>query len=418
MPVTDAGGGPSPSRRALASGAIEVVTLDDDITGLLLGPAAVAARADGGGLRWWASAPLISGARRLGVIGFGFAASRASAEELLPTMRVIADRVARGLANDSLLAELERTTMRLERVLGALSEAVTVNDADGRVVYANQAAAELIGVESPHELTTAAAGSIAARYRITLEDGSPLPAERLPGRQVLAGKATEPLLVRSIELATGRERWCTVRARLLDSEERLAVNVFRDVTDVVIADRRLRFLADAGKVLGSSLELGETLEQVAQLAVPALADWCAVDLWDGEGRVERAALAHIDQEKVTLGRELQERYPPDLDGEGGMGQVLRGGVPLLYPEITDEMLREAARDEHHLQVLRDVGMRSAIVVPMRARGRVIGALSLIAAETGRAFDETDLDFAIDAGSRFAQAVDNARLFADSRTIDA
>lgn len=407
-----------PARRALASGEVEVVPVDDELAALLLGPAAADACARGTGLEWWAAAPLLTGSRRLGVIGFGFCASRGSEAELVPSLRLIAERIAGGLANDSLVAELERTTTRLERVLGALSEAVTVTDADGSIVYANDAAAELLGVDSPLELTGAGAGTVVARYRMTLEDGSPLPPERLPGRQVLAGQPAEPLLLRSIELATGRERWCTVRARLLDSEERLAVNVFRDVTDVVTADRRLRFLADAGKVLGSSLELGETLEQVARLAIPTLADWCAVDLWDGENGLERVALAHNDPDKVALGRELQERYPPDLDSDGGLGALLRDGTPQLYHDITDDMLRGAARDEEHLRVLRELGMRSVILVPLTARGRVIGALTLVAAETGRAFDRSDLEFALDAAGRFAQAVDNARLFSDGRTVDA
>lgn len=411
-------GDDDPARRALASGEVEVAPVDDELALALLGPAAVAARARGTGLAWWAAAPLLTGARRLGVIGFGFCASRGSEAELVPSLRLVAERIAGGLANDSLVAELERTTTRLERVLGALSEAVTVTDADGRVVYANEAAAELLGAGSPLELTAAGAGTIAARYRMMLEDGTPLPPERLPGRQVLAGQPAEPLLLCSIELATGRERWCTVRARLLDSEERLAVNVFRDVTDVVIADRRLRFLAEAGRILGSSLELEETLEQVARLAVPTLGDWCAVDLWDGENRLERVALAHDDPEKVALGRDLQERYPPDLDADRGMGALLRDGVPQLHTDITDDMLREAARDEEHLRMLRELGMRSVILVPLTARGRVIGALTLVAAETGRVFDHSDLEFALDAAGRFAQAVDNARLFSDGRTVDA
>jgi len=413
---SDAGDGPT--LRALHGGDVEVVMLGDELLATILGPAAVAARTGGSGLEWWASAPMVSGARRLGVIGFGFTAARGGADELVPSLRLVAERIAGGLANDSLMAELERTTTRLERVLSALSEAVTVNDNDGRVVYANAAAAELLGVASPDELTAAAPGSIADRYRVTLEDGSPIPPELLPGRQVLAGEPSEPVLLRSIELATGRERWCTVRARLLDDEEHLAVNVFRDVTDSVIADRRLRFLAEAGRVLGSSLELGATLEQVARLAVPALADWCAVDLWDGDGTLERAALAHIDPEKVVLGRELQDRHPLDLDAGHGIAQVLRDGVPQLHREVTDAMLREAARDEQELRVLRELGMRSVILAPLTARGRVIGALTLVAAEMGRAFDASDLDFAHDAATRFAQAVDNARLFEDRRTVDA
>ena len=133
-------------------------------------------------------------------------------------------------------------------------------------------------------------------------------------------------------------------------------------------------------LLSSSLDYRATLGSVARLAVPTLADWCAVDILE-HGSIERLAVEHPDPEKVVLAMKLQERYPQDPESLGGVYGVLRTGRPEFYPEVTDEMLRAAARDEEHLALLRELGFTSAIVVPMIARGKTLGAISLISAES-------------------------------------
>src|SRR3712207_4144078 len=99
---------------------------------------------------------------------------------------------------------------------------------------------------------------------------------------------------------------------LFRSDQRFAVNIIEDVTEAKEAERRLRFLADIGERLASTLDYEETLEQVAQLAVPDIADWCAVDVLADDGSLQRLSLAHVDPKKLELGRELHERYPPDI----------------------------------------------------------------------------------------------------------
>jgi PAS domain S-box-containing protein len=152
---------------------------------------------------------------------------------------------------------------------------------------------------------------------------------------------------------------------------------------------------------------------VARLAVPTLADWCAVDVMD-DGSVERVAVEHEDPEKVTLALKLQERYPPDPEASSGVPNVLRTGRPEFYPEITDEMLEAAARDEEHLRLLREMGFTSVIIVPMVARGRTLGAVTLVSAESGRRYGEADLELAEELARRAAIAVDNARLYEEAQ----
>jgi PAS domain S-box-containing protein len=178
-------------------------------------------------------------------------------------------------------------------------------------------------------------------------------------------------------------------------------------------ERRSRFLARASGVLGASLDYGATLRDVTRFAVPEFADWCAVDILEPNGRVERLAVEHVDPAKVTIARQLRQRYPIDINAPRGLAQVLREGNPVLYPEVTDEMLTTAAHDEEHLALLRAAGVRSVIVSPMKARGRTLGAITFVTTESGRVYGPEDLAVANQLAARAALAIDNSQLFAEA-----
>lgn len=176
------------------------------------------------------------------------------------------------------------------------------------------------------------------------------------------------------------------------------------------ANRRQRFLAEAGELLTQSLDPEESLQQVAALAVPQIADWCGVDLLDDAGELRQVAVAHVEPEKVELARDLRERYPTVDQGDTGVWHVIRTGESELYPEIPDELLAQTAQDAEHLETLRELGLNSAMVVPLQARGSVFGAITFVASDPDRSFDETDLALAQDLARRGGQAIDNAMLF--------
>ncbi len=172
--------------------------------------------------------------------------------------------------------------------------------------------------------------------------------------------------------------------------------------------RQLQFLADASAELAGSLDYRSTLAKVADLVVPGLADWCAVDVLE-RGELTTLAVAHADPEKVAWAWELQRRYPPDRDAPTGARNVVRTGQSELYESITDEMLAAGARDEEHLRLARELHLRSAIVVPLRVHDRTFGAITLIRAETARRYGPADLAMAEDLGRRAATAIENAQL---------
>jgi PAS domain S-box-containing protein len=176
------------------------------------------------------------------------------------------------------------------------------------------------------------------------------------------------------------------------------------------AAERVTFLAAASELLSGSLDPDTTLQNLANLAIGALGDWCAIDLADEKEGLRNVATAHVDPDLVRLASEFRERYPVDPDAPTGAPNVIRTGKSELYEEIPDELLVEAAEDEEHLKVMREIGLVSGMVVPLGARGRVLGAITFVSSSPDRLFDQTDLELAEDLARRAGLAVDNAMLF--------
>lgn len=208
----------------------------------------------------------------------------------------------------------------------------------------------------------------------------------------------------------------TERKRAEESAQRLAAEEGARA-EAEAAEQRAELLAEASRVLSSSLDYEGTLASVAGLVVPTLGDWCAVDILEENGAVRRLAVRHSDPQKVWQAEELRRRFPPDVAARKGIMRVLRSGESELYPDIA-ELLGEMARDEDHRQLLHGLGLRSAIIVPLTVRGTTIGAITLASAESGRRYDESDLRIAKDLGDRVAVAVENSRLYREARAARA
>jgi len=174
--------------------------------------------------------------------------------------------------------------------------------------------------------------------------------------------------------------------------------------------RRAAFLAQASAALGASLDFNITLQRVAELAVPEIADWCAAFVTNDEGTVERTAVAHRDPTRIALATELYTKYPPTLSSGSAIATVIEAGEPQLFPEVTEEMLRERVQDPEQLRLVRALKMKSVLVVPMSSRDRVFGALVFVTAESGRVLSPADLELAEALAARAAAAIDNSRLF--------
>jgi PAS domain S-box-containing protein len=179
------------------------------------------------------------------------------------------------------------------------------------------------------------------------------------------------------------------------------------------AEERARLLAVAGRVLHSSLDYETTLRSVAEQIVPRFADWCTVHLVDERGEVRRIAVTHADPAMLKWAEEVEARYPADPGSGQGVYTAIRTGEPLLYSEITEEQLARAARDEEHLRLLRQLDVRSAMIVPMIVGSRVLGAIALLSSVPDRRYVPEDLRLMEDLAARAAMAIENARLYHDS-----
>jgi PAS domain S-box-containing protein len=443
--------------------------------------------------------------------------------------------------------EARLSLAKLEGLLGAVDDGITVQDPQGKLVYANDPGARLCGYPNAAALLAAPLGEIMSRFELLTPDGKPFPIEDLPGRRVLLGQEAPERLMRVRMRDTGEERHSLVRARpvrlpggdvsfavnvfhdvtemrrrddelltsrewfatalrsigdaviatdelgrvtflnpiaeqltgwsnadaaqrtlpevfhILDEERRLPVEspvarvlreggvvglanhtvlisragnelaiddsaapirtaagelvgtvlVFRDVSRKRTEERQRALLARATQELTSSLDYNLTLATVARMAVPAIADWCAVDILD-DGQLRRLAVEHVDPSKVDLVFEIERRYPRDPARPGPREAVLATGQPIMVADIPDADIVAAARDEEHAALLRRLSLRSFIVVPLKAHGGVVGILTLATAESNRRFEDDDLAMALALADRASLAVANARLYADAQ----
>ncbi len=437
---------------------------------------------------------------------------------------------------------LRQSRDQLAAILQGVTDGITVQEASGKVIYANDAAARYSGYSSAEALLAATTDEARGKFDIMDEAGEPVQLAQLPGRRALLGEQPPETMLRFRAHESGEERWSIINATpIFDGRGavRFAINIFRDITESRNAEMALRaseqrfrsliekssdaialidaegivqyagpsteqvlgytaeelvgrsafdlihpddrertmhflgglldqpgassttqyrllrkdgswrwfegtgtnlldephiraivsnyrditerrrseeaqrFLVDASTLLASSLEYETTLQRVAHLAVPHIADWCAVELIEGD-TFRPVVVAHVDPAKVAMAREVRQRYPPDPSESGGIPGVVRSRQSVLVPEITDAILVAGARDAEHLRVLRELGMRSVMIVPLVARDAVLGTLSFVAAESGRQYDEADRALAQELARRAAIAVDNARLYHDAQ----
>ena len=324
--------------------------------------------------------PLRARGRTVGALALGVGTSgRSYDEDDLRYAEILSGHLALALDNATLAQTVTGLERRLEATLTNLAEAVIVREANGQIVFANSAAARLLNLGSVREVITASPQQLMELYHVFDEAGGSLTLADLPSSRAALGEDPEPLLVRNVARATGEERWLLHKATPLfdaDGSLSLIVSVIEDLTEVKRAELAQRLLAEAGQELSSSLDYEQTLQRVAQLTVPRLADWCGVVMrGEGDG-LRTVAMAPAD---------------PDREFETGAAEVILTGRAQRTAEV--------------------------IVVPLAIADQPpIGALSLAMAVSRRTFADGDLALAAELGRRVAVAVENARLYTERSEI--
>ncbi|MGE5224733.1 MAG: PAS domain S-box protein, partial [Omnitrophica WOR_2 bacterium] len=347
-------------------------------------------------------------------------AERIFTNDDLQFIQGVANILASAVSRFEIEEELSVSRNQLDVILKSVADGITVQGKNGELVYANTAAALVNGFSSVEEFMRTPVSEVVNRFDIFDEEGKPFQYDQLPGRMVLNGKEEAFTIIRFRNKVTQEERWSVVKARPIydeDGEVEMAVNVFQDITELKRIAKKQKLLAEAGDVLAESMDYEKTLNSIASLAVRDLADWCEVDVVGDDNVIHQVAITHKDPVKVDLARELRRRYPTDWNNPEGLPEVIRTGKPKLYPLFTDRMLVESARDKEHLRIIRELGLMAAIIMPLVARGRTIGAITLVWAESGHGYNPQDLEFAKELAQRAAIALDNARLFKDAQQLN-
>jgi PAS domain S-box-containing protein len=292
----------------------------------------------------------------------------------------------------------------------ALLDGILVVSGEGRILVANRRFAEIWGI--PGDVLASGSDDAALAFvRDKLRD----PDEFLERVEHLY-RHPEETSRDEIRLLDGRTitRY-SAPVTLDDGSYAGRVWFFRDVTDRVRQEREQHFLVEATTLLSSSLDYETTLASVAGLAVPELADWCVIDLLTDDGAIRRVAVVCADPGRQPIAKEIAASYPPQLDRTEGTSKVLREGVHDLVAHVTPEWVDEMAPSGRQRELLRSLDLCSNLLVPLIARGRTIGVLTLATAESRRVYGAADVALAEELARRAAIAVDNARLYREERT---
>ncbi|MFI4875352.1 MAG: PAS domain-containing protein, partial [Blastopirellula sp. JB062] len=215
-------------------------------------------------------------------------------------------------------------------------------------------------------------------------------------------------------------RWFLTRAVPVRDASGAVVRWFVSSTDIQRQKRTEqinRFLADASACLSANLDYETTFKELARVAVPNFADWCAVDLLDENDEPQRMALMHLDPAKIEITNRINELYPPQKNDEFGIWHIMRSGTSDLREIINEEELRSKVDDDEKIELFKRLRLKSYIGVPLVSRNKTIGALTFSMAESGRVFDKEALRAAEDVARRVAVAFENSTLYQQLREAD-
>ncbi|MEG4213614.1 PAS domain S-box protein [Microcoleus sp. S13_B4] len=329
---------------------------------------------------------------------------------------------------------LREREAQLSSIFQTIPDGIAILDSTGQIIAANKAAERILRLTRSEIVER---GYNDPSWFITSLDGHSFPEEELPFVRVM--QTSEPIygIEHAINHADGTRTMLSINASPLFDEEGQIIKVIAALSDITerkqteeervqlvqeqaaravaeVSQEKSTFLAEASAVLSSSLEYEQTLQSVAKLAVPYFADWCSVDLVNDDRTIGRVAVAHSDPEKIQFGWELAQRFPRHLDDGYGIAKVMQTGQVEIGIEIKDEQLVATVPNGEYLEILRGVGLKSCIIAPLQARGRVLGSITFVFTESDRRYRLEDIPLAEDLAQRAAIAIDNARLYNETQ----
>ncbi|MEH2326696.1 MAG: PAS domain S-box protein [Nostoc sp.] len=309
---------------------------------------------------------------------------------------------------------LRESEERFRTMFNQAAVGITLVALDGQFLQINPALCEITGY-SHEEL-------IQLNFQ-SLTHPDDLEVDWENGRRVLAKEISGYSLEKRYIRKDGSIVWVNLTSSAVwdtKGQPKYALGIIEDISkrQVALHERKQvettqKFLVEASTLLAASLDYEITLESVANLAVPTLADWCIVDVFQKDWSSKQIAIAIADPTKLNTLDQIRRRYPPKIKAKQ-LVQQLRLGISVFYPKLSNSHLLQMAEDDEHLQLLQSLGIHSLMVIPVRSRGQLFGAISFFTAESGRQYEQTDLALGEDIARRAATAIDNARLYQETQ----
>lgn len=299
-----------------------------------------------------------------------------------------------------------------EAILETISNEIVVFDADGKFIYGNGAAKGSGSLESLLK-EDFSLGELYRNVEFRGVDGNIIPPEDYPSAKARKGIATRGNIFQFINKKAGWQRWYETNATpLFDASGKVSFVVisYQDVTQKRYQEEKLKLLVDAFRLLSGTLDFGMLLRTITRLMVPTLADWSAIDILDEGGILRRLTVAHQNPEMIKLVHSVDELFPPDPNAPTGTYHVVKTAQAEFIPEITDDMVAQAVKNDDQLKILRKLNLFSMMILPIRARGAVLGTLTLVHAESKRRYTPEDLEFVSDFCNHIGILLDNAKLY--------
>jgi PAS domain S-box-containing protein len=300
----------------------------------------------------------------------------------------------------------------LAHIVESTSDAVIVLDRNRIIRFANKNAATMAEVESPETLIGVSYAAILAERRILDEEGREIPAAELASTRALEhGEEVRDRLVEQIH--KNANFWVTITAvPIFDDlgQPEFAIVRYRNVSDIKSARDKLQFILRASEVLSITVDLKTRLREKARLTVPTLADWCTINIINNDGSLRRVAIVHRNPNRERLVEELAELSAMQLGSSAGIHKVVETGLSDFYPTVEKATFERPDVLERRRELVAELGVISSLVVPIRSGKKILGALSLAYAESGRHYTKDDLYFMEEFGLHLGVLVENGRLY--------
>ena len=308
--------------------------------------------------------------------------------------------------------ELSESRDEISAIIGGIASGVVAQRPDGTIVYANDVAAGLLDAGSAEAMIGADFEDVLARVQLRDEDGIAIDVDATPSRRALRGEHQPTQMIRCIIESTGEERWYFVRATAVfdnAGDPVLTIEVIEDNTERRRHEVSQAFLAEASAKLAVSLDLQGTFDALANAAVPAIADWCTIEMLGPRGTIETVACRHQSADGQRALGEYRNRFPIKPSDEFGPALAIARGEAQLYEQIERDRISEIYRDDERADALGDLLARTALSVPITGREGAQGAITLALTGRNTRFTDYDVETLTELGRRAGISIDNARL---------